>query len=724
MSVAFYREEQPFRVDFTNFIAFIAQYVILLVYYCGLSLSTGLVIDFGLSGVGMGIFLVCIVLGVFSLVLWLAIHRMRKENVSKELIANNAMRRAEDASGFSKNKFHTTFRAIFNTAVPATHVLAFHYTKVEHTKECQRSGIKSDLLNGGVIFSLRGPHQITKTEKEAFPNMLNDNHEFEAVVVVSLPARMLVPVPGINDVHIRMIPSSVLLAMRPTAFTHVFDPGPWLRLSHAMPHAVNGPCLLPPTCIVRTYKLVAALDDEEVESNATLGAASTLKKALTKTSSTKSAWEDAGLEMTSEATQLRLTEDVKASDELSSDLVGLVGNVSIQYPKTISEYCISMARIRVACKASSLTVMYHYTQPDIVSFILKGGMRMSTQGQGDGGVYFSTLGPCSYGLGGYDYEENLIKDCFGVERLEEYKGQDRLSAVIVSACHPATLQPAPGGRDRAKVVSKSDFSAFSLPHVDGNYFLRPDRILGVFYIDPNNQPRSGASNVRNPLICREKEHDAECIDFITTSLEKQTEIFSEVMELSSDLILGQDGGSGDFIGNREELQDDDDMSDLLIDDDVFNLNDQHSLYRLSQIQSSASQRNSSDGGRETQNSVPSTSPSSMLDPSNARGKHWSTLRNKVQAHQALEQQTHQMKTQHDSSSDQHTASFSNSGDGIRRSSVENAVYLAGHRIRTSSSALNKSTSPPQPIYTAPPPPPTPPSGVYQDNGFDSVATML
>jgi hypothetical protein len=137
--------------------------------------------------------------------------------------------------------------------------------------------------------------------------------------------------------------------------------------------------------------------------------------------------------------------------------------------------------------------------------------------------------------------------------LEDYIGQGRLNAVIVAACQTMVLQSAPGGRDKAKVsfffpftfskrqpffiyshsnattnickhqyckcvsprfvhtvspptplsphrfsskvVSKSDFLAFSLPHLDGNYFLRPDRILGVFIIDPDNQPRIGAKGI-------------------------------------------------------------------------------------------------------------------------------------------------------------------------------------------------------------------------------------
>ena len=41
-------------------------------------------------------------------------------------------------------------------------------------------------------------------------------------------------------------------------------------------------------------------------------------------------------------------------------------------------------------------------------------------------VYFSTLGPASYDLGTSKYEENIIVDCFGRERLEEYRGKHKL----------------------------------------------------------------------------------------------------------------------------------------------------------------------------------------------------------------------------------------------------------------------------------------------------------
>jgi hypothetical protein len=40
--------------------------------------------------------------------------------------------------------------------------------------------------------------------------------------------------------------------------------------------------------------------------------------------------------------------------------------------------------------------VFHYTTLRSAKLILESGFRMSTQGQGDGGVYFSTLSPASY----------------------------------------------------------------------------------------------------------------------------------------------------------------------------------------------------------------------------------------------------------------------------------------------------------------------------------------
>jgi hypothetical protein len=171
------------------------------------------------------------------------------------------------------------------------------------------------------------------------------------------------------------------------------------------------------------------------------------------------------------------------------------GNVSVQSPKCFKAYyeMMSVIRRKESMYSTSTLLLYHYTSPSVASLILKGGLRMSTQGQGDGGVYFSLKGPASYGYGldaitrptpttttattnnansippslstsgsdknsgetsDMDYESRLIIDCYGKERLHEYYGKNMLSLVLVCAIEEGILTKAPGGRDNALVREK------------------------------------------------------------------------------------------------------------------------------------------------------------------------------------------------------------------------------------------------------------------------------
>jgi hypothetical protein len=44
------------------------------------------------------------------------------------------------------------------------------------------------------------------------------------------------------------------------------------------------------------------------------------------------------------------------------------------------------------------------------------------------------------------------------------------------------------------MVTKTTFSTFSLSHPDGNYFLRPDRVMGAFFVDRNSPPDTNANS--------------------------------------------------------------------------------------------------------------------------------------------------------------------------------------------------------------------------------------
>ncbi len=64
-------------------------------------------------------------------------------------------------------------------------------------------------------------------------------------------------------------------------------------------------------------------------------------------------------------------------------------------------------RIRQWAEERGVVPLFHYTATSVVDLMIKNGLRMSTQGQGDGGVYFSVLGPASYKIGTRNYEENI-----------------------------------------------------------------------------------------------------------------------------------------------------------------------------------------------------------------------------------------------------------------------------------------------------------------------------
>ena len=66
---------------------------------------------------------------------------------------------------------------------------------------------------------------------------------------------------------------------------------------------------------------------------------------------------------------------------------------------------------------------------------------------------------------------------------------------------------APGGRDNARVVSKATFAASSLPDEAGNFFLRPDRIMGMLLLNPGD-PSEGYARCLEKLL-REQNRDRE-----------------------------------------------------------------------------------------------------------------------------------------------------------------------------------------------------------------------
>jgi hypothetical protein len=347
-------------------------------------------------------------------------------------------------------------------------VLVYHFTSFEQGKLGRKSGIPAQVQFGGVPFTLRAPHDCTPNDFEVFdedvvvvapssssgkrssgggggkthskkdikltsdvespPNSDNTSNKQkeeeeekrfkikknvnqsaqkkkfpnELFFAVSVPVRLLEPLRGFeHDEGLCMISTPVINALRPSEFVRVVDGKPW----------IDNMILLQPGNILRSFLIMEAdtkpiihFDNHNNNHNNNLSS-----------SYSRDVFE---------------FDDTFYSDHHSN--ITLISDVDV--------YTDRMTYIRKEATKKGLVPLYHYTSPVVAPMIMSGGLRMSTQGQGDGGVYVSTQGPASYDLGSPEYEVNIIKDCFGVERVNEYVGKGNLDVIIVYGCTAAMLE--------------------------------------------------------------------------------------------------------------------------------------------------------------------------------------------------------------------------------------------------------------------------------------------
>jgi hypothetical protein len=468
MSVAYYREEKPYRVGFTNFIAYMAQFTILITFYGALSIDTGVMMDFGLKDLGMGIFLLSTNILIFGLCMWLGYVRYHRDR-KKFILRRGKADQIEQAGLFTQEKFKTTFEFITRASVPISHVLAFHYTTLKLAKFARHSGIPALKKYDGVAFTLRQPHATTHNDSLVFRTNSHHNETDEsidegsdvvldsgfpndAVLVMALPKHVLDKLPGFeDDTCLLRVSTDILKFMKPSSFTAVIDARPWLY----------GIVLMSPASIIRCYSLTCE------ESNGLISDERGVSGGLTITQRLTSSASSIGKPHTKSITAVVKSEGTNNSDnkhgegsmierEFQDSLYGSSNWVreealysklnfnSYESPNiikisTMLDYIQGMRKARLKASKMNMIPLYHFTQSNVVNLILRNGLRMSTQGQGDGGVYFSTQGPASFKYGTPEYEMNIIRTCFGVHRLKEYVGLGKLDAVVVYACSPNAL---------------------------------------------------------------------------------------------------------------------------------------------------------------------------------------------------------------------------------------------------------------------------------------------
>jgi len=159
---------------------------------------------------------------------------------------------------FSPSFYYTPVPVIctLKCVQPASHCLVFHYTSLHGARKMLKSGIPANATVNGVPVTFRRPHDLTArdlelfTRADAFPPYENSMRPrpFEAAIALSLPKKLLFPIPGMEkDPCLRVLPAAFLSAVRPSLFGTAVNSLPWEL----------GAVLLPTEAVLRVYQLTA-----------------------------------------------------------------------------------------------------------------------------------------------------------------------------------------------------------------------------------------------------------------------------------------------------------------------------------------------------------------------------------------------------------------------------------------------------------------------------------
>jgi hypothetical protein len=379
VSLAVFRESKPFLQKSTNLLAGRSMFVQLCVthgfeiqiclvvlaalsQYCtlltfGAALVIEMKLDGGMDSFRFGCALVVVNMVIVIFIFNVSVHRYHNERQEMRKERGRRVQKIETATGFDKKKFETTLDAAERAHLPQTQALVFHYCSVSDAENCLRSGIFAKREDGagydGVIVTLHRPYELDDADKSFFPVQ-------EAVLGCAIPWSLLQPMsetPGAPLACICMLSSRVLSALRSRHFDSLGDPTPWFE----------GYIMLPPKQIFRAYQLQEASDDK---------VASNFDGLRIKDDPPFSTVVGGSRESSGDARRQSVSPSfgVVRPNELPP--------VHLKPLTSLADLTDEMARIRETCDNRGWEVVYHYTNRLSAGFILKTGMRMSTQGQG------------------------------------------------------------------------------------------------------------------------------------------------------------------------------------------------------------------------------------------------------------------------------------------------------------------------------------------------------
>jgi len=202
-STIYFREAMPYREHFTNLIAIVAQYIILLDFLGALLVSGLSSIGRSTMNVSFGIVLVCLNLIIIIIAIYLSLEQYKHSQFEILKDKQKALK-IEWAAEFSSNKFRTTLDYVLERNVPSSHYLCYYYTSLAQAQESVKLNmIPATLEEDGIMVSLKGPMDI----KEGDPSlkcMGERAQSYEAVLCLSLPKQALFRItnrPGLKKKH-------------------------------------------------------------------------------------------------------------------------------------------------------------------------------------------------------------------------------------------------------------------------------------------------------------------------------------------------------------------------------------------------------------------------------------------------------------------------------------------------------------------------------------------
>jgi hypothetical protein len=86
ISLVYFARYEPYRVHFTNVIAFVGQVSILVTFYAALTLESISLVNFGLEGQRLGIFLVLVNLAIITLASWFAVGSYKQQRIERNRV--------------------------------------------------------------------------------------------------------------------------------------------------------------------------------------------------------------------------------------------------------------------------------------------------------------------------------------------------------------------------------------------------------------------------------------------------------------------------------------------------------------------------------------------------------------------------------------------------------------------------------------------------------------